>query len=99
MISMDAFEGCLTVSLDLPFTDHRSTERVIYLGNKTLTNPDEIENAFRLGEYIKKGESQVPLLQYRSLTRSPSETLALYSLRKYRHLKRAYPPTSLDIGM
>ncbi|KAF9523570.1 hypothetical protein CPB83DRAFT_799239 [Crepidotus variabilis] len=24
-----------------------------------------------------------------------NETLALYSLRKYRHLKRMYPPTSL----
>ncbi|KAF8556194.1 hypothetical protein OG21DRAFT_1476159 [Imleria badia] len=25
-----------------------------------------------------------------------NETLALYSLRKYRHLKRMYPPTSTD---
>ncbi|EPQ54206.1 hypothetical protein GLOTRDRAFT_139556 [Gloeophyllum trabeum ATCC 11539] len=27
-----------------------------------------------------------------------NETLALYSLRKYRHLKRMYYPTSLDEG-
>ncbi|KAF8508724.1 hypothetical protein BU17DRAFT_56549 [Hysterangium stoloniferum] len=42
--------------------------------NRHLTDAAEIEQAFALGEYIKK------------------ETLALYSLSKYRHLRRSYPP-------
>ncbi|PPQ65303.1 hypothetical protein CVT26_000263 [Gymnopilus dilepis] len=46
--------------------------------NRHLTDRDEIENALKLGEYIKK------------------ETLALYSLRKYRHLKRMYPDSMSD---
>jgi hypothetical protein len=40
--------------------------------NRNLTDKDEIEQAIKLGEFIR------------------NETLALYSLRKYRHLKRAY---------
>ncbi|KIO34789.1 hypothetical protein M407DRAFT_90044 [Tulasnella calospora MUT 4182] len=40
--------------------------------NRNLTDPEEIEKALALGDYIKK------------------ETLALYSLRKYRYLKRTY---------
>lgn len=40
--------------------------------NQSLTNPQEIEDAIKLAEYIK------------------NETLALYSLRKYRYLKRTY---------
>jgi len=45
--------------------------------NRRLTDPAEIEQALRFGEYIKQ------------------ETLALYSLRKYRHLKQRYglPPS------
>ncbi|KAG9005914.1 hypothetical protein FRB94_001124 [Tulasnella sp. JGI-2019a] len=42
--------------------------------NKDLTDPEAIEKAFALGEYIKR------------------ETLALYSLSKYRYLKRTYSP-------
>ncbi|KAG6824662.1 hypothetical protein H0H92_006178 [Tricholoma furcatifolium] len=45
--------------------------------HRHLTDPEEIEKALRLGDYIKK------------------ETLALYSLRKYRHLKRMYPETPM----
>ncbi|KAF9036151.1 hypothetical protein BJ165DRAFT_617388 [Panaeolus papilionaceus] len=51
--------------------------RRLYEKNRTLTDKEEIENALKLGEYIKK------------------ETLALYALKKYRHLKRMYPPTSV----
>ncbi|KAJ7591384.1 hypothetical protein C8J56DRAFT_935374 [Mycena floridula] len=47
--------------------------RSMFEKNRSLTDPNDIEAALRLGEYIKK------------------ETLALYSLRKYRHLKRMYP--------
>ncbi|KAF9067248.1 hypothetical protein BDP27DRAFT_1226110 [Rhodocollybia butyracea] len=47
--------------------------RRLFEKNRALTDSEEIEKAFKLGEYIK------------------NETLALYSLRKYRHLKRNYP--------
>ncbi|KAG8968127.1 hypothetical protein FRC03_008480 [Tulasnella sp. 419] len=40
--------------------------------NRNLTDPEKIEKAFALWEYIRK------------------ETIALYSLKKYRHLKRMY---------
>ncbi|KAJ8072572.1 hypothetical protein PM082_016131 [Marasmius tenuissimus] len=52
--------------------------RRLYEKNRNLTDPVEIEDALRLGEYIK------------------NETLALYSLRKYRHLKRMYPSSTSD---
>jgi len=44
----------------------------VVLENRALTDPAEIEQALRFGEYIR------------------NETLALYSLRKYRHLKQRY---------
>ncbi|KAF7316912.1 Eukaryotic translation initiation factor 1A [Mycena chlorophos] len=47
--------------------------RSLYERNRSLEDPKEVEDAFRLLEYIKQ------------------ETLALYSLRKYRHLRRVYP--------
>ncbi|KAJ7650410.1 hypothetical protein FB45DRAFT_730806 [Roridomyces roridus] len=49
--------------------------RNLFERNRQLTDPQEIESALKLGEYIKQ------------------ETLALYALRKYRHLRRMYPPT------
>ncbi|KIM39730.1 hypothetical protein M413DRAFT_28925 [Hebeloma cylindrosporum] len=52
--------------------------RGLFEKNRHLTDKDEIENALKLGEYIKK------------------ETLALYSLRKYRHLKRMYPDSTSE---
>jgi len=52
--------------------------RRMFEKNRELTNPAEIEQALRFGEYIK------------------NETLALYSLRKYRHLKRHYDSSSRD---
>ncbi|KAF6762252.1 hypothetical protein DFP72DRAFT_878373 [Ephemerocybe angulata] len=59
-----------------PSYDFHGRMRKLFEKNRTLTDKDEIENALKLGEYIK------------------NETLALYSLRKYRHLKRMYPPGS-----
>ncbi|KAI0787409.1 hypothetical protein C8Q74DRAFT_1195814 [Fomes fomentarius] len=50
--------------------------RGLFEKNRNLTDPEEIEKAIKLGEYIR------------------NETLALYSLRKYRHLKRMYPHES-----
>ncbi|KAI8982723.1 hypothetical protein BD414DRAFT_490932 [Trametes punicea] len=50
--------------------------RGLFEKNRNLTDPEEIEKAIKLGEYIR------------------NETLALYSLRKYRHLKRMYPQDS-----
>ncbi|KAJ7716742.1 hypothetical protein DFH07DRAFT_762331 [Mycena maculata] len=49
--------------------------RKLFERNRGLTDPDEIESALRLAEYIKQ-----------------AETLALYALRKYRHLRRSYHP-------
>ena len=60
------------------------------LENRTLTDPEEIEKALRLGNYIKKGMCQVDGIRQPS-TLVHAETLALYSLRKYRHLKTMYP--------
>ncbi|KIY66545.1 hypothetical protein CYLTODRAFT_377591 [Cylindrobasidium torrendii FP15055 ss-10] len=56
-----------------PAYDFRGVVRRMFEKNRHLTEPEEIENALKFGEYIKK------------------ETLALYSLKKYRHLKRMYP--------
>ncbi|KAF8240717.1 hypothetical protein L208DRAFT_1231349 [Tricholoma matsutake] len=56
-----------------PSYDFHGRIRRLYEKNRNLTDPEEIEKALRLGNYIKK------------------ETLALYSLRKYRHLKKMYP--------
>lgn len=66
---------------------------MIYLGmkrieNRNLTDPEEIEKALRLGNYIKKGAW---LSSQWAFTYVDTETLALYSLRKYRHLKKMYP--------
>ncbi|EIW84108.1 hypothetical protein CONPUDRAFT_135671 [Coniophora puteana RWD-64-598 SS2] len=59
-----------------PSYDFHGKLRRMFEKNRNLTDAEEIEKAYNLGEYIKK------------------ETLALYSLRKYRHLKRMYPPNS-----
>lgn len=55
-----------------PAYDFHGKLRRAFDRNRNLTDPEEIEKAFALGEYIK------------------NETLALYSLRKYRYLKRTY---------
>ncbi|KDR76372.1 hypothetical protein GALMADRAFT_226068 [Galerina marginata CBS 339.88] len=62
-----------------PSYDFHGRMRRLFEKNRHLTDKDEIENALKLGEYIKK------------------ETLALYSLRKYRHLKRMYPDSMSDL--
>ncbi|KJA22945.1 hypothetical protein HYPSUDRAFT_40464 [Hypholoma sublateritium FD-334 SS-4] len=61
-----------------PSYDFHGRMRTLFEKNRNLTDKDEIENALKLGEYIKK------------------ETLALYSLRKYRYLKRMYPNSMSD---
>ncbi|KAI0300771.1 hypothetical protein BC826DRAFT_990331 [Russula brevipes] len=60
-----------------PDYDFNGRMRRMFEKNRRLTDPAEIEQALRFGEYIKQ------------------ETLALYSLRKYRHLKQRYglPPS------
>ncbi|KZV90573.1 hypothetical protein EXIGLDRAFT_720266 [Exidia glandulosa HHB12029] len=55
--------------------DFNGRMRRLFEKNKSLTDPEEIEKAIQLGEFIR------------------NETLALYSLRKYRHLRRSYPPS------
>ncbi|KIY44138.1 hypothetical protein FISHEDRAFT_52619, partial [Fistulina hepatica ATCC 64428] len=63
---------------DYPDPEYHFHEKLrrMYEKNRNLTDPKEIEQALRMGEYIK------------------NETLALYSMRKYRHLKRHYYPES-----
>ncbi|KAF9496826.1 hypothetical protein BDN71DRAFT_1388908 [Pleurotus eryngii] len=61
-----------------PSYDFQGRVRRMFEKNRNLTAKDEIEDALKLGEYIKK------------------ETLALYSLRKYRHLKRMYPSSTTE---
>lgn len=66
--------------------------------NRNLKDKDEIEKAIKLGEYIRNGASPWWFYNskwaYHCLERA--ETLALYSLRKYRHLKRMYPEDSVS---
>ncbi|KAJ7931381.1 hypothetical protein B0H13DRAFT_1594359 [Mycena leptocephala] len=50
--------------------------RRLFERNRAITDPDEVQRAFQMLEYIKQ------------------ETLALYALRKYRHLRRVYPPAT-----
>ncbi|KAF7375039.1 Eukaryotic translation initiation factor 1A [Mycena sanguinolenta] len=54
---------------------HKKLRR-LFERNRALTDPDDIERAFQMCEYIKQ------------------ETLALYALRKYRHLRRVYPSSN-----
>jgi hypothetical protein len=67
------------------------------LENRHLTSEADIEKAFALGEYIKRG-MHAHILSWWIFTHVDlhgsfmAETLALYSLAKYRHLRRAYPP-------
>jgi hypothetical protein len=62
--------------------------------NKNLTDPAEIERAIKLGEYVKNGSHSYLSCTHYCLSFVELETLALYSLRKYRHLRRMYPPGS-----
>jgi hypothetical protein len=70
--------------------------------NRNLTDPAEIEQALRLGEYIKNGTHERTHPVYCTLLTAPGwhmaiiETLALYSLRKYRYLKQRYDSTGRD---
>lgn len=90
----------------------------LVLENRGLTDPAEIEQALRFGEYIKNGAHIMTHLPSTSFDifillilctyASPLcctalhgkwafiETLALYSLRKYRHLKRRYDTSNSD---
>ncbi|KDQ21655.1 hypothetical protein BOTBODRAFT_26086 [Botryobasidium botryosum FD-172 SS1] len=57
-----------------PSYDFHGKLRRAFEKNRNLEDPEKIERAFALGEYVK------------------NETLALYSLRKYRWLRRSYHP-------
>lgn len=64
--------------------------------NRNLSDPEEIEKAIKLGEYIRNGTLRISQCASFSTQNMYSETLALYSLRKYRHLKRMYPQDSFS---
>jgi hypothetical protein len=70
--------------------------------NRSLTDPAEIEQALRLGEYIKNGTRVLSHHSYflficiAWMAWQFIETLALYSLRKYRYLKQHYDSTVRD---
>ena len=49
-----------------------------------------------MGEYIKKGTLSLCPKYPDHVLNLLVETLALYSLRKYRHLKRMYPDSMSD---
>ncbi|KAG2147699.1 hypothetical protein DEU56DRAFT_730686 [Suillus clintonianus] len=73
-----------------PSYDFHGKLRRLFEKNRNLADEQEIEKALRLGEYIKNGESRWFQTRCSNSSNVP-ETLALYSLRKYRHLKRMYP--------
>ena len=65
--------------------------------NRSLTDPAEIEQALRFGEYIKNGTHVhthtvhfIYIYMFAWMACKIIETLALYSLRKYRYLKQRY---------
>ncbi|KAH9177389.1 hypothetical protein EDB89DRAFT_1902592 [Lactarius sanguifluus] len=76
--------------------DFNGRMRRMFEKNRDLKDPAEIEQALRFGEYIKNGTH----VRTADPTTGPSftspfygnhiETLALYSLRKYRHLRQRY---------
>jgi len=63
--------------------------------NRSLTDPAEIEQALHFGEYMKNG-THVHTQRHHSFIyialdgMAIIETLALYTLRKYRYLKQHY---------
>ncbi|KAF9648781.1 hypothetical protein BDM02DRAFT_3167886 [Thelephora ganbajun] len=74
-----------------PSYDYQGRMRRLFENNKHLKTEEEINQALRLGEFIKQGlEFLNRLLLTRLVDGGGTETLALYSLRKYRHLKRMY---------
>jgi hypothetical protein len=71
-ISLNMYPPEAHVRPPLHSYDFNARIRRMFDKNRALTDPAEIEQALRFGEYIK------------------NETLALYSLRKYRYLKQRY---------
>lgn len=67
-------------------------DRILLSDNRNLTDAAEVERALKMGEYIKNGATQSFYSMKEKLMHDDQETLALYSLRKYRHLKRTYYP-------
>ncbi len=65
-----------------------------WIENRHLTDPEEINKAIKMGEYIRNGAFYGVFLYQPIPQLAMLETLALYSLRKYRHLKRMYPNES-----
>ena len=62
--------------------------------NRNLTDHEDIEKALKMAEYIKNGMWQLGTSASTISEIMSAETLALYSLRKYRHLKNHYYPNS-----
>jgi len=61
------------------------------IDNKHLKTEEDINQAIRLGEFIKQGLGSLNRSSLARLTKDGgTETLALYSLRKYRHLKVSF---------
>ncbi|KAI1797002.1 hypothetical protein LXA43DRAFT_1089526 [Ganoderma leucocontextum] len=68
--------------------------RGLFEKNRHLTDPEEINKAIKMGEYIRNGVFYFVFVHQPKPQLPAPETLALYSLRKYRHLKRMYPNES-----
>ncbi|GFZ42880.1 hypothetical protein JCM24511_00598 [Saitozyma sp. JCM 24511] len=66
-----------------PGYDFNKRLRRAFEKNAKITDPEALKKQLELGEHIKKGESSI----YIAL-----KVLALISLKKYRHLRRAYHP-------
>jgi hypothetical protein len=86
MISMENYAVYLRVRACLSSALFSNSEYLV-LENRHLKDPEDIEKFFKLAEYIRNGQ----LLrsdQYTCQLIWDAETLTLYSLSKYRHLRR-----------
>lgn len=104
MISTPACAGCSRVR-PIIFKRACYPEALSLVENRGLTDPAEIEQALHFGEYMKNGTHVHTSTQscvsknfiYIALDGMATiETLALYTLRKYRYLKQHYDSTGGD---
>ncbi|OWZ26539.1 hypothetical protein LQV05_001816 [Cryptococcus neoformans] len=84
---------------DYPDPDYDFNKRLrrAFEKNAKVTDPEAVKKQLELGEHIKKGTDLFLLRPHETLLINfpyllPPEVLALISLKKFRHLRRAYHP-------